>query len=654
MYTVVIAEQKHLDSIREHDLFLQPFLEKNSATFCAWNTEGDSLAQMVPELRRSTQRGDKWRAIIVMDEAHRMQKNPFDCVQHKVPTREQDETEDAYRERRLLSRLESYEAAARFPLSRLCAYLCEFPSISEKGDGYLDEDPDFREFRIADAKKKELQRAIVGTEPQDFIKPSEILCIALRTYSDEQYDIRAAWSTHLELEYSHFADYNLYYPKMRYLLYDIVSPEHRNYPFDNIRFLYALLLLAGNEIPRDALQAGKVYRLTCENDVSRLSDLLQTYDNRLVATQKMIEDEIALIKSGETQDLSDKEMTSIFFGKTSIAVRPEKSFDVGEIFVHPNRFGFFSDKPEEETLVWKQEYRQSKNGLARYLKQPKRAIRAAVADTRMQNENPEAERKVHQLNEQQIGDFREHMNDDEAAVIETQPDNLSDPTQYFARAEESAKQVEKHLETRMKRKTGFAAIAIAIAAFLIGAIPTVLIGKVNLYLIIALCAAVGLIVLTALFCLLAQRSKLRGKLRAYNDCMRGVSGSIRSNMERYSTYLGHVCDLMKEARADNTLREDSDEQQNTCKIYRKHIVDIINLRAECGLTFSQFLETEQKRESDVQPFLFDYRKAVNYRYPITGTETETTRVEFLQAGNYIELPVNYIKSIELRREELYD
>ena len=104
----------------------------------------------------------------------------------------------------------------------------------------------------------------------------------------------------------------------------------------------------------------------------------------------------------------------------------------------------------------------------------------------------------------------------------------------------------------------------------------------------------------------------------------------------------------------NFFIKDCDDVESKCKIFNKHVVDIKDLRAEWGLTFSQFLEPDQERNVEAQPFGFDYRNPVTYRYPITSGDVHTRQVEFLQPDNYVELPVNYIKRVTIRREELYD
>ena len=654
MFTVVIAEQRHLDSIKEYDLFLKPFLRENTAVFCAWHPEEDTLSTSVPDLRAALKRGDKWRAIVVTDNRGTALKNPFDLVQHEDPEWDPDLSDEENREKRLKARFESYEKASKLPLARLMAYLCDRPLITSGKNMLMQEDPDFRDYVLCEEKKQELQAEIIQGEAQDFMKPSEVICLARRTTEDVEYDIRTSWDAHHDLQYSRFAEYNLYYPKMRYLVFDILPETHRNYRFDNVRFLYALLLLACNDVPNDTLQPSRVYVLNCENDTAKLSELLQRYDDRLLATQKMLEENIRILKHQDPEKLSDKEVQSIFCTQTSIPMRPEKSFDETELYVDLKEYGCFSDHPRDEKILWHDDLARSKRTLAWYLKQPAKSLRAAVADVHVQSEDPSGRDKVHLLDELQVGDFREYLENQEEASIASRPENMADPTRFQERVDKAAKQVEEYMETRMTQKTGWIALSIVLVSFILGLVPSLLTGKPSALMLIAMGASIGVIILIALVCFLIQRAKMRKKIRTFNDAIRGISTTVRSNMERYSEYLGHVCSLMKGNVIDNSLKEDCDDVESKCKIFNKHVVDIKDLRAEWGLTFSQFLEPDQERNVEAQPFGFDYRNPVTYRYPITSGDVHTRQVEFLQPDNYVELPVNYIKRVTIRREELYD
>ena len=44
MFTVVIAEKTHIDSIQEYKVFLKPFIDDARVVFCEWRPEEKTLA----------------------------------------------------------------------------------------------------------------------------------------------------------------------------------------------------------------------------------------------------------------------------------------------------------------------------------------------------------------------------------------------------------------------------------------------------------------------------------------------------------------------------------------------------------------------------------------------------------------------------------
>ncbi|MBQ2509478.1 MAG: hypothetical protein II529_01510, partial [Erysipelotrichaceae bacterium] len=386
----------------------------------------------------------------------------------------------------------------------------------------------------------------------------------------------------------------------------------------------------------------------------KLSELLQRYDDRLLATQKMLEENIRILKHLDPEKLSDKEVSSIFCTPTSIPMRPEKSFDESELYVDLKEYGCFSDHPRDEKILWHDDLARSKRTLAWYLKQPSKSLRAAVADVHTQSEDPFGMDKVHLLDELQVVDFREYLENQEEASVDSRPENVTDPSIFQDRVDKAAKRVEEHMETRMTQKTGWIALSIVLVCFLLGLVPSLMTGKPSTLILVSMGISIAAIVGIALICFLIQRARMRSEIRTYNDALRGISATVRTNMERYAAYLGHVCSLLKGNVINNSLKEDCDEVQSKCKVFQKHIADIKDLRADWGLTFSQFLEPDQERNVEAQPFGFDYRNTVTYRYPITSGDMHASRVEFIQPDNFVELPVNYIKRVTIRREELYD
>ena len=86
MFTVVIAEQEHIDNIKKCRVFLQPFIDETRLSLCPWFPEETTLADSVPKLAQCVAGHQEWRAVVVCDEQGLDHKNPFDIVPFQMPT----------------------------------------------------------------------------------------------------------------------------------------------------------------------------------------------------------------------------------------------------------------------------------------------------------------------------------------------------------------------------------------------------------------------------------------------------------------------------------------------------------------------------------------------------------------------------------------
>ncbi|MCD8150244.1 MAG: hypothetical protein LUE92_11960 [Clostridiales bacterium] len=276
MYTVIIAEQEHIDNIREYRLFLEPFMKKTQFAFCPWNPEErDSMKKSVPDLEREVAHREEWRAVILCDERGLKKKNPFNIVEYAAPEWDEDGSEsmEDFYDRRMAAHKAAYKLAADEPLVRLVTRLCEDPVVRKRGDG--DEDAavrkmrreaeadvrrknekfdaddsageqegkelirgsfsyrdtldylEYREYRECALYKQQIRDEIRGDEPLSYTAPREVLCIAKRHHDDMDYALQCVWTDHDEREYSRFYDWNLYYDRMRYLVFDMDDKKSR-------------------------------------------------------------------------------------------------------------------------------------------------------------------------------------------------------------------------------------------------------------------------------------------------------------------------------------------------------------------------------------------------------------------------------------------
>ena len=135
VFTVVITEQAHLDSIEEYRPYLLPFLEKNEVCFCRWHPDGETLSDAVPDLVGTVSRHENWRMIVVCDEAGFDQKNPFDLAPYRAPVWDPDMEQSLYLEQVRQEKFRCFEEAARQPLTKLMTWLCQSPTVTAGRNG---------------------------------------------------------------------------------------------------------------------------------------------------------------------------------------------------------------------------------------------------------------------------------------------------------------------------------------------------------------------------------------------------------------------------------------------------------------------------------------------------------------------------------------
>ncbi|MCD8364651.1 MAG: hypothetical protein LUC83_02330 [Clostridiales bacterium] len=713
MYTVIIAEQEHIDNIREYRLFLEPFMKKTQFAFCPWKPEeADSLKKSVPDLEREVAQREEWRAVILCDERGLKKKNPFNIVEYHAPEWDEDggeRMEDFYA-RRLSARKASYELAAKEPLVRLVTRLCEDPVVRKRGDG--DEDaavsemrreaeaevrrknekfdvgamdsgsaePDerdiipgsfsyrdkmeyleFREYRECALYKQQIRDEIRGDEPLSYTAPREVLCIAKRHHDDMDYALRCVWTDHDEREYSRFYDWNLYYDRMRYLVFDMDDKKKQNYRSDYIRFLLGVILLAGNRAPGGSLQPNRVYELRCDVNEEKMAQLLGRYNAKLAATKAELQVQISDIRSTQVKRLTDDEAEQIFCANISIPISLRDRFDPETLYCN-EKFGLSYDCPvDDEEIVWMGSYLKNRKAMKKLVKQPARAIKQATDTFRRMNVLSEDRAAV--LNEFQVDDVKEHIGVEEREMVETYTENIYDVQRYYKRMEDKQRSVHDVLERRMRKKVTVFWGVLCLALVFVGMLPVFLMNRTgegwDLPLpptLILLIAALGTLAVAGMICLFVLRWQLVSRVKDYNTTMWSILGQIENDVKQHSVYLGHACNMMRGISVISYFEKHKDGDAHQIRILQKHVADMDEQQAVIYDLFGRFLNRD---EDDLPvcketPYDFNFSLAKDYRYPLPKAPEMQTRIEFLERGNYVDIPYGIIKSLELRREELYE
>ena len=656
MFTVVIAEKEHMDSIREYQVFLKPFLRENKVEFCEWRPNEAALADSVPRLLEIAAGHREWRAIVLCDESGLTQKNPFDMVRYEAPKRDPDRSKEDYLDQVRQAKFAAFEQAAKQPLTRLMTRLCESP-LTSVGKNNASEDPEFAEYLAESIRKQELREQIIAGEELSVAYPAEVICVARRTFTQQDYDINTSWGFHEDIQYSRFYEWNLYYDKMRYLVFDIAPKNREEFAFDYIRFLYAVLILANNDTPSGVLRPNRVFRLDCENDEAALRRILTLYDAKLAQTGTLLSASVNEIKNTEKPRLSDRDVSMIFCSNINVPVLISQEIDRSGLYADPKALGLSTDCPVDEYAAWDQTYKTSRKTLLKLLRQPRRSLKSAAADMRRMNHVDLDKACI--LNEFQAEDVKDHTDEEELNMVSVPTPNLFDTERYDEEMEESCRRVHRKIETRLTRTATVGVCVAAIVLYLIGFLPLILNNisdaKARLMALAVMGGAVVLLAAVAFVCLFFLRGALRKLYKAFNGLMFRINGEIDGSLALYSRYLSHACNVMRGFSVLKYRERTKDPDVQRVRVLNKHLADIQRTREELREVFGPYFSPASEDDADqVDAYPYDFSRPVDFPYPIPYTEGMKCQIEFMQPGTTVQVPVDFVKRISVRREELYD
>lgn len=696
MFTVLIAEKEHIGAIQqENKLFFEPFLESKELAFCYWNTDGQTLEESVPGLLDAVGRRKDWRAVIINNCNIKSAKlrNPFDVVDHSVldsltPPPQQpskgeslEEWESAWKEYHdaLISEKENtYKSALDHPLQKLATWLCFRPEdyihneVQEKQDvhdwamemlGRDDMKPSVKlELLERDLYKSELRlkektrRAFVGEKYLNVNYPSEVYCISPRSAENNYFDPNAYWTIHQDTEYSTFADRNMYFDRMRFMVFDMLSPSHRDFRSDYIRFLASVLIFVSNPVPSSAMQARRLYQLEVKSDDEPLCTIVTSYDKKLANTYDVIENEMDKIKSEIPSELTDKAAEALFCTPKDVAVLLDDSCDPEKILAEMD-YGLFFDSPENELYKWNRDFITSKKALAYIVKQQSRSIRKSVSQMHLTSEISDV--NISRLTPLQIEDIREYTNNAENTMIASIPPDIKDISAYTKRMTEASEEVKKVINRRMTKKAGIILSSICLGLFLLCFLPFLFANNGTAQTIttaiILIAVSLGLLATILLIALFLMRSSVVNAVKGYNNTARGVIADIHATMRKFSNYLSASCNVSRGHAVQNYAQKNLDEYTKSLRIRKRHQEDIRRRRAHLEENYGDYLGGRSYCDETMsRPYDYDFDLTTEHPYPAPFLAGDSRQIEFISKGNLVTVPSSFITSIIVRMEGIYE
>lgn len=680
MFTVLICD-KHVeeDCHGKFYMYLKPFLKNEDFAFCTWDATGETVDEALPELKNIIRSKSEWRAVIVNDSSTWSydavnKRNPFDYVSEFTKKADFSTFKgiESFRE----NEENKLSLALSNPLTKLGMWLLGSPyQVSPKV--CFEEDDLFAE-NMADEKKYfsmlkkmslsaedvetdmvKLKRyrkinSLFNLKGEVFNKPQQVMVIAERSKDVSREEAETAWREHTEFDYSRFYISNLYPEKFRYLIYDIpyirgIRNENRYFDFLNM-----LLLMCTKEYPGDTFRANRVYKAEVSVDTENIKALCRAYNAKLKATLLKIRDITARLKEKEQESIDDKTAEECFESKVTVPVKVDSAYDTTELYASHNGIGLSKDCPEDEYQYWDGQYHDINKTFMRYLREPRRAVKtAATGSFRRLNKNHD-ERAL-QLDEFQKEDVLLHIQSEEAEMISTVTTHLYDTEKYKEKLAESDKELKKTIGQRMTRKKTFIVGLIAALAYMLGFIPLLWSNVNNLKSVGYSAAVAGVAIGAFLVCgfiyLIFLRGKLVKKFKEFNEVMASIIEEIEGSLSMFSKYLSHACNVM---RGFSVLNYTEDSYEKRYGILNLHESIIFEKIKEINELFAAYLENEDfSNLSETEPYDYDFMSLKEYSYELPYTSVGKN-IEFLQDGNIVSVPVDYLKSVSITREELYD
>ncbi len=696
LFTVLIAEKPYIDAIRlENKMFFEPFLENKELAFCCWNPEGQSLKDSVPDLIDIVGRKKDWKAIIIHNcsDEQAKQKNPFDIVdsselkdlaepsQNPMADQDWDDWEESwqsYYNLLISNKEEVYKRSLKLPLQKLTTWLNFKPTdfvlcdtqekddihewaLNELSQGEVNpfarlERLERDEYRNELRMKEKLRREFVGDNPLSIAYPKEIYCISKRISENGFFNPEFYWNTHSKNEYSEFCDRNMYFDKMRFLVFDILPEKHKDFRCDKIRFLSTLLVFATNNVPGSTMESRRLYALECENDDVPLFTLITSYDKKLAATYEVIDNEIDRIYSEIPGELTDKIAQSLFCSPMNVEVKLDENCDFDALYPEDD-FALIPSSPEAEVENWKESCKGVQKSYENIIRQQRRSVKKGIDKLILSSELSEA--NISRLTPFQLDDIVDYTENAENEMVASLPPDLAEASKYEEAIQKKADKVKNVLEKRMSKVATVVVSSIVLLMALLLYAPFIMSNLSSSETIGTSLGMLGVIlailVIALVITLIILKLPLREAVKDFENTMHSVADEINDGMRRFSRYFSLAANVRRGYKVKQFASKNLDEYTKSIRIRKKHQEDIRKKRAELEEMYTEFIGDSKYYENTmIQPYDYDFDKKVEYEYAVPFLAGFCRNIDFLEKGNLVEVPSGYITGISVRMEEIYD
>ena len=662
MFTVVIAEKKHIKKIKKNLLYKDVFRDDTKFAFCPWNIGENSLELALPTLYECVGKRHQWRAILFTDVLNQTAKNPFDVAQFKADRLGFTKDEKAFDEELSLRKQAYSRTVEENPLAILLQMLCnddrtdEIGEEQKKMESSLDDSAAEKDtFYKMYLETKNYKQSIIKDyliKDSSMVKPSEVLCISPRVFDNDSLELMKNWEPLDEINYSDFCEYNLYPNKARFLVFDIVDEKHILHKKHFLKLLVVLFIMATNDIPRSSMNPDKLYRINTEYNDKAFGELFYNYEKKLSQSCLTINRKLVELQSPyEFEDLKND-----FESKENIELDVNKYFNPSKMNIHYSGIRLADDIPDDEKELLDEEEHSSRMDTNVYLKQPRRIISEGIDNSLKYDSYDEDE--ILKLDKFKVDDLDELANDSELQMSKIKKKNVFNTKEYRERLNEKVNSINSYAGKRMSFKKILITVLIVIGSLVLPATPYIIkniVGsKSPAYNLEVLLWVLVSLLLVSIVPLIVFRIILGFRVKDYNSEIASMREEVEKEVDKVGEYLSNVKTLRKCKRVKEIFSKGGIVKKAKINNLKRHKNDILNHIQSCETLLSDLYTGFIFDEEEVEGYNYDFTVDAKYEYPLPLESLNSMEIDYIYKGNKIQTPINFVDSIIITREDIYD
>lgn len=651
MYTVLIMAKRELDCLERFRPLLSSSMERGLLDTCLWIESGNTVDSALPDLGKLVSRKRSWRAVVIsteleLDDARypTHEDNPFDYLGNAG--------------RKGVTVVDGEVIDCEQPLIRLTHLLGGMPSPGtevEASDVTLEDGGGPTSLAVAydtadERETEEARRAVRRwneAHALEFEPPAEIVLVKARrarTADDERRMVASAWRNHRETDSSLFWQRNLYPSSCRFLAFDFDEVGELRRERLLFELWSAVVVLARADVPPSFLQAFRLHRLGVRLDEGALEDLFQRRVRELNAVHGIIR---RSIEEDEREAAHYAEEVPRFtYAASVVPVTPDGHslrYEGGNIPLTRSAVDADFSSWEEYVAVTRAECRRME-------RETRRSVDQTAAVLRETYPYPAAD--VARLSPYQREDFENTLSDAYDSIMGAQALLPTERPSLMGELERADAAVREDMATRPVTHDVVALVSV-VTALLAACLLPALSAAPPLPVAGLVAGSLALVALVALAVLLAFRSSLRRRVRAYERAFRDLLSRFSSGAQRFSEFYSNMGTHMRGRSYLDALSVMADEKDGSYFVKQRQIRAIEAL-LECVRTWAAAFRLDVRFEEvsaidEVDPF-----SEVDYATLYSFEGEADARVGLNASGVVLRSTLPFVTELDVEREAIYE